>query len=66
MLFLVQDLLDFQQIKNEKFRKNERELNIRDSIQSALDIVKLAIFEKGLSLELQVDAEVPELLIVDS
>lgn len=42
LLFLVNDLLDFTQIKNGKFKKNEKPINIRNSIQGALEVVRLA------------------------
>ena len=38
MNFLVQDLLDFAQIKAGKFRKNIKEFNIRDAIEEVMSI----------------------------
>jgi signal transduction histidine kinase len=59
LLFLVNDLLDYSQIKNEKFRRNETETNVRQSVQTALDIIKLAIYEKGLTFDFHCDSSVP-------
>ena len=38
MEFLVQDLLDFAQIKAGKFRKNIKKFNIKEAIESVLNI----------------------------
>jgi len=38
MKFLVQDLLDFAQIKSGKFRKNISNFNIRESIEEVMCI----------------------------
>ena len=38
MSFMVQDLLDFAQIKAGKFRKNIQEFNIREAIEQAMCI----------------------------
>ena len=48
LLFLVNDLLDFFQIKNDKFRKNEHKTNIKEAIGNVLDIFSVAFQEKGL------------------
>jgi signal transduction histidine kinase len=48
MLFLVNDLLDFFQIKNGKFRKNECNVNAQNSIQSLLDMFNVGASEKGI------------------
>ena len=38
MSFLIQDLLDFAQIKNGKFRKNVAEFNLIDAIEEVIAI----------------------------
>ena len=38
MKFLVQDLLDFAQIKSGKFRKNISKFNIRDAVEQVMCI----------------------------
>ncbi|CDW74713.1 multi-sensor hybrid histidine kinase [Stylonychia lemnae] len=65
LLSLVNDLLDFSQIKNGKFRKNEQIVDIKKSVQDALDIIKLAVNEKGLELRVKFDSNIPPELITD-
>jgi len=38
MSFLIQDLLDYAQIKSGKFRKNLKEFNIRETIEEVMCI----------------------------
>ena len=38
MEFLVQDLLDYAQIKAGKFRKNIKSFNIKEAIEQVIDI----------------------------
>jgi len=38
MTFMVQDLLDYAQIKAGKFRKNIKPFNIREAIQEVMSI----------------------------
>eukprot|EP00347_Sterkiella_histriomuscorum_P024327 403331514 len=66
LLFLVNDLLDFTQIRNNKFRKNEKPCNIKETIKEAIDIIQLAVEEKGLSLLYKYDNNIPNELITDS
>ena len=58
-------MLDYTQIKNGKFRKREEKVDIRESVQIALDIVRLAMSEKGLSLVFTCNPNVPKELMVD-
>ena len=48
LLFLVNDLLDFFQIKNGKFKKNEKPTNLRESIRGLLDMFRVGASEKGI------------------
>ena len=48
--FLVQDLLDYAQIKSSGFRKNYREFNIVESIQKVMDIQKMKAESIGIKL----------------
>ena len=50
MNFLIQDLLDFAQIKNGKFRKNIAEFNLMDAIEEVLSIQRDQANKKGVSL----------------
>ena len=38
MTYLVQDLLDFAQLKSGKFRKNISKFNIRDTVEKVITI----------------------------
>jgi len=40
MSFMIQDLLDYSQIKAGKFRKNIKEFNIRDTVNKVMKIQK--------------------------
>lgn len=51
-MFLVNDLLDFTQIKNGKFRKNEGPTNIKLIVEQTAEIIRLAVEEKGLELRI--------------
>lgn len=49
MHFLVQDLLDYAQIKSKKFRKNIKTFDIRDAIEKVMSIQRRKAQEKDLS-----------------
>ena len=57
--------MDFFQIKNGKFAKNELRTNIKEAINSLLDIFEVAIKEKGLQLNYICRPAVPETVITD-
>ena len=65
LLHLVNDMLDFFQIKNGKFHKNEQRVNVREGIRHLLDIFQVAIEEKGLQLLFVCKQSVPEEVVVD-
>jgi len=48
MIFLVQDLLDFAQIKSGKFRKNLNRFNIRDCVDRVMKIQEKKARTKGI------------------
>ena len=48
MLFLVQDLLDYAQIKSNKFRKNIESFDIRNAIKTVMSIQKKRAEEKNI------------------
>ena len=49
MSFLVQDLLDFAQIKAGKFRKNICEFNIRDAIEQVMSVSRYNVDQDEIS-----------------
>lgn len=50
LLFLVNDLLDFFQIKNGKFKKNLKWVNMRESFKELVEMFNVGTSEKGLQL----------------
>ena len=58
-------MLDIFQIKNGKFHKNEKEVNLRDSFLQIEDMFKLATEQKNLFFNLIIDDTVPSVLIID-
>lgn len=48
LLFLVNDLLDFLQIKNGKFKKNLQWVNIDKTLKELLAMFELGVKEKGM------------------
>lgn len=50
MSFLIQDLLDYAQIKAGKFRKNIKRFNVRESVQSVIDIQLKQAQARGIDL----------------
>ena len=66
MLFLVNDLLDFFQIKNGKFRKNFKWVNIGDDFRELMDMFRVGTDEKDLQLYYEQASNLPNELLVDS
>ena len=53
MRCLVQDLLDYAQIKAGKFRQNITTFNIRNSVEKVMSIQRLNAEKKGISFEVE-------------
>ena len=53
MEFLIQDLLDYAQIKAGKFRKNVKQFNIRDSIEKIMCIQRQKAIENGIKFSVE-------------
>ena len=53
MTFIVQDLLDYAQIKAGKFRKNISTFDIRESIEKVMCIQREKAHEKGIEFSTQ-------------
>lgn len=53
MTFIVQDLLDYAQIKAGKFRKNISTFDIRESVEKVMCIQRTKAEEKGLEFYAQ-------------
>ena len=50
MGFLIQDLLDYAQIKQGKFRTNIGQFNIVEAVESVMSIQEKAAKDRGISL----------------
>jgi len=44
----IQDLLDFASIKNNKFRKNIKEFDVRKAVESVMDVQRKMARDQGL------------------
>lgn len=65
MLFLVNDLLDFFQIKNGKFRKNPKWVDFRLSVLELLDMFRVGTDSKGLALDFECESSFPDKIYID-
>ena len=51
MNFIIQDLLDFAQIKGDKFRKNNLVFNIKDAIEKVMSIQRQKAKDKNIEFD---------------
>ena len=51
MLFLIQDLLDYSQINQNKFRQNINEFDLKESINEIMAINQIKADDKGIKLK---------------
>ena len=51
LTFLVQNMLDYAQIKAGKFRKSSEKFDVREKVDLVMNIQKLEASQKGLYLE---------------
>eukprot|EP00347_Sterkiella_histriomuscorum_P013700 403363702 len=65
MVFLVNDLLDYYQIKNGKFQPNYQTINIQESIQELVDMFSIGAREKGISVIYSKYAHLPQFVSID-
>ncbi|CDW85484.1 pas domain s-box protein [Stylonychia lemnae] len=65
MSFLVNDLLDFFQIRNGKFNKNLDWVDIDKSIRDVIDLFKVGAEEKGILVVYESPLHLPNLLYTD-
>ena len=50
MIHLIQDLLDYAQIKAGKFRKNMSKINIKETVVEVISLQKQQAESKGIQL----------------
>ncbi|CDW89008.1 pas domain s-box protein [Stylonychia lemnae] len=66
MSFLVNDLLDFFQIKHGKFKKNLMWVDFKSSIKELMDIFKVGADEKGIHSIYSFSPNFPKTLYIDA
>lgn len=59
LLALVNDVLDFAKLEAGQLIFERRPINLLDAFEQAVDIVEPRLLEKGLSLHLEVDPDLP-------
>ncbi len=65
LLTIINDILDFSKIEAGKLDLEYHPLNVRECIESALDLVATKAAEKGLDLAYLIDAHVPTAIAGD-
>ena len=65
LLCLINDILDFEQIRKGKMRLFEKEFCLRTCLEEILSIIKLEASKKNLELFLSIDPKVPEIIMTD-
>ena len=65
MEYLIQDLLDYSQIKAGKFRKSLKYFDIKNTVIEAMGILKTKADAKNISLECQFENLEQELIYHD-
>ena len=57
LLYLVNDTLDYYQIKSNKFKKRMAAFRVDEVIQNCLNLVSIQMEQKGLGLIVNIDPE---------
>lgn len=66
LLTVINDILDFSKIEAGKMELESQPFDLRDCVESALDLVTTAANEKGLDLAYMIDENVPAAIIGDA
>jgi two-component system, sensor histidine kinase len=65
LLTIINDILDFSKIEAGKTELNQERLNVRDCIHSAVDVLSHKAEAKGLTIDISISPQVPEVVIGD-
>ena len=65
LLSIINDILDFSKIEAGKMELEQQPFDLRDCIESALDLVATAATHKGLELAYRIDEDVPATIAGD-
>jgi signal transduction histidine kinase len=55
LLYLVNDTLDFYQIKSGKFNSKPGRFNLRELVENSFEIISMQMSQKGLSKIIEID-----------
>ena len=66
LLTIIDDILDFSKIEARKLSLASAPFNLRNCLEQAIAALAVKASEKGLALELKLDAEVPEIILGDA
>jgi signal transduction histidine kinase/DNA-binding response OmpR family regulator len=65
LLTIINDILDFSKIEAGKLDLEEQPFDVRECIESALDLFRLRAADKGLDLAYQLEPQVPAAIVGD-
>ena len=65
LLRIIDDVLDFSKIEAEKLELEEQPVDVRECVESALDLVAVRAGDKGIGLGCLLDEEVPSAILSD-
>ncbi|NRB37724.1 MAG: response regulator [Pseudomonadales bacterium] len=66
LLTIINDVLDFSKIEAGRMTLESSDFNLRQALYDLLNIQRLAALEKGIYLQCDFEAQVPEVIIGDS
>ncbi len=66
LLAIINDILDFSKIEAGRFELEQQQFDIRDSIESAIDLLAGQASNKGLNLAYVIKGDLPEALVGDA
>ena len=66
LLTIINDILDFSKIEAGKMEIDNQPLDLRETVEGALDLIATRAAEKGIDLAYQFDADVPQTIVGDA
>ncbi len=66
LLSIINDILDFSKIEANKLEIEAIQFDLRRSIEDTLDLMAFTASRKGLNISLDMDADVPQVIIQDA
>ena len=65
LLTIINDILDFSKIEAGKMEIEEQPFDLREAVESALDLIELRTAEKGVELAYEMSAAAPPVIVGD-